>query len=67
MISHSKKFIFVHIDKTGGTSIKRTMAKQLKTRFIGPQHEHIIDLLKKRNGRVTLNLEIKYENFSYRP
>lgn len=50
MINHSKKFIFVHIDKTGGTSIERTIAKQLKTRFVGPQHEHIIDLLKKRNG-----------------
>ena len=34
IISHSKKFIFIHIDKNGGTSVRKTLEKYHDTKMI---------------------------------
>jgi len=43
MISHSKRFIFVRIQKTAGGSIKSALSGQC--RFKNPFHQHILDML----------------------
>ena len=47
MISHKHKFIFVHINKTGGTSIE-ALLKKYSNKF--KQHQSIIDLNKEASS-----------------
>ena len=64
MISHKKKFIFVHINKTGGTSIEKALSQYAKP--IGKKkHQFLLKECKKKPSKRPILNNKKDPHYSY--